>query len=508
MSESTPPPEVTAEEFVNQTPTEREEYLAAGGTPPFMSDEQVRTLPPAERDDYFAALAASGVDEGELFSWIERIGKRAQGAQRGQEMNAERMRELASSGETEYVGGLPPSDANYPGIPHAELARYVREELNPDEVGEISTAYHELNLAFAEFAQELSEAVAQSRHEWQGAAADSAHGYFASLGTWADGNSRNAELASQTMNEQAASAGAARNNMPEEVPFDWKTEVGKWAENPLDLLDNVEQTTERYHRSQQAHDEAARVMGQYDGELHGAASKQPAFAEPPEFNGGTGTTPSSVTSVGSPGTTASGAAGTAPVGGAPGGAGPAGSGPSAGPLPGGSVTGGGRHPDGSTLPTGSRAGTTPPGAPGGADRRGAVAGGAVPVGGMGPAGGQGASGSTPRGSRPGGFGPGAGARVAGGFGPGGGSGTAGPGATSGGARPGAMPGAAAPGGAGAAAAAGRGGAMGGAPMGAGANRGGQGGEDEEHQRPSYLVEADPDDLFGTEERTAPPVIGE
>ncbi len=50
--------------------------------------------------------------------------------------------------------------------------------------------------------------------------------------------------------------------------------------------------------------------------------------------------------------------------------------------------------------------------------------------------------------------------------------------------------------------------MGGAPMGAGANRGGQGGEDEEHQRPSYLVEADPDDLFGTEERTAPPVIGE
>ena len=30
----------------------------------------------------------------------------------------------------------------------------------------------------------------------------------------------------------------------------------------------------------------------------------------------------------------------------------------------------------------------------------------------------------------------------------------------------------------------------------------------EHQRPSYLVEADPDSLFGTDEMTAPPVIGE
>ncbi|WP_242582260.1 hypothetical protein [Amycolatopsis sp. 195334CR] len=37
---------------------------------------------------------------------------------------------------------------------------------------------------------------------------------------------------------------------------------------------------------------------------------------------------------------------------------------------------------------------------------------------------------------------------------------------------------------------------------------GQGGEDEEHTRPSWLVEADPDALFGTDERTMPPVIGE
>lgn len=42
-------------------------------------------------------------------------------------------------------------------------------------------------------------------------------------------------------------------------------------------------------------------------------------------------------------------------------------------------------------------------------------------------------------------------------------------------------------------------------MGAGAGRGGQGEEDKEHRRPTYLVETD--DVFGDERLVAPPVIG-
>ncbi len=33
-------------------------------------------------------------------------------------------------------------------------------------------------------------------------------------------------------------------------------------------------------------------------------------------------------------------------------------------------------------------------------------------------------------------------------------------------------------------------------------------EDREHKRPSYLLEGDPDEMFGTDQMTAPPVIGE
>jgi hypothetical protein len=42
-------------------------------------------------------------------------------------------------------------------------------------------------------------------------------------------------------------------------------------------------------------------------------------------------------------------------------------------------------------------------------------------------------------------------------------------------------------------------------MGAGCR--GSGDDDIEHQSPDYLVEADPEGLFGTDEITAPPVIG-
>ncbi|GAA5157752.1 PPE domain-containing protein [Amycolatopsis dongchuanensis] len=110
----------------------------------------------------------------------------------------------------------------------------------------------------------------------------------------------------------------------------------------------------------------------------------------------------------------------------------------------------------------------------------------------------------------GGFGPGGvGSIGAAGFGPAG-SGSLGAGSSTGaGAGSGAAGGAAGAGrglaGAGGAGAAGRAGTSGMAGMGHGGR--GKGAEDEEHQT-KYLVSEDPNELFGTDELTAPPVIGE
>ncbi|HVW40281.1 MAG TPA: hypothetical protein VHC18_02930 [Amycolatopsis sp.] len=97
----------------------------------------------------------------------------------------------------------------------------------------------------------------------------------------------------------------------------------------------------------------------------------------------------------------------------------------------------------------------------------------------------------------------------GGYGSGSSSGAAGSGALTGGKASGGVAAEAGAAGAaakaGAAGAAGRGGTSGMGGM--GGAHGGKGGDDAEHQRPSYLIEEDPDSLFGTDEKTAPPVIG-
>jgi hypothetical protein len=98
-----------------------------------------------------------------------------------------------------------------------------------------------------------------------------------------------------------------------------------------------------------------------------------------------------------------------------------------------------------------------------------------------------------------------------GFGPGGSGGTEGPGGERGrrgGGRGGLVQGGRAAAGEGAAGRGARGGASG--PGGGPAGQGGHGQDEEdlEHYRPSYLVEADPEEVFGTSEVTAPAVIGE
>lgn len=139
---------------------------------------------------------------------------------------------------------------------------------------------------------------------------------------------------------------------------------------------------------------------------------------------------------------------------------------------------------------GAPGGVVPPGAWGAGGGAGAGAGGAGGAG-VGRAGGAAAG-------RAGGFGGGAGGAGAGALGPGGRAGVGAPGGAGGGAG-----GAAA--GAGAASATGRGGMMG-AGMGAGAARGAQGGDDQEHDRPSWLEEND-DVWLDDMPKTAPPVFG-
>jgi len=445
-----------------------------------------------------------------FFQMFENLKARAAGRANADEAAQAESERLSQ--EANYRSGLDSSDSDYMGFDHEQMKQMVTT-VEPGQVSEVSTAWTELANAMAIFGEELNKAANNSNATWKGAAAESAFGFVSGLGKWSDDTGQAAQLAADRVFSQSQAGESAKNSMPEPVPFSWDTEMQKWgAAGGLGLATAVSDSVKAYEASNEAHAEAARVMSTYDNELYGAASQTPAFAQPPTFGQGGGDYSHSITPVDPGAGTGTTPASTNPSG-YSGGTGSSGSTSSSGtsgtgtggpqptlpvgvprPLPKGPGTGSGWVPPGPTVPAGNRQGPLPSG-PVGQGNSNMNGPGAMPMtGAMGPMGGGG--GSEARSGR--------------GFGPGGSAGS-GQGAASGAAKPGGIGAAEAAagrggGGAGAAGAA-RAGGMGAGMAGAGGNKG-QGGEDSEHNRPAYLVEGDPDEVFGNNERTAPPVIGE
>ncbi|ONI82403.1 hypothetical protein ALI22I_40615 [Saccharothrix sp. ALI-22-I] len=440
-----------------------------------------------------------------------------------------------------YRPPLSPPGSFYMGYDHKALQTMVTENMVPSTANEQGEAWTKIGNTLAELQTNLTSATAASKGAWQGAAAESAQGYFTNVATWSGNAAQGAQLTGNKLYTQSTAAEQAKNAMPEPVDFSTADAYKMlFSEpNPFKWAGTIDQIEQKFEEKQQAHERAAEVMTTMSTSFQESGSTMPAFSPPPPMSsgGGTGdgnqtgtgeiggrqTMPSGVgngTGTGTGTGTGSGELGV--PGGGTGGGNTHQSGLNGGTgggntnLPGGgggntNLPGGGNgiyppgpgiYPPGTgpngrpTVPPGGRPGM--PGGPGTGGRPGGGGGGGngmgrMPGGGGGPGGmaaaGRGGMGGGGMGG--GGFGPGGSAGAlgetgrsgAGGFGPGGSGGLAGAGA------------------------AGRGGAAGvGAGMGAGAGGArGQGDEDKEHKAASYLVETE--DVFGDGTMVAPPVIG-
>jgi hypothetical protein len=467
-------------------------------------------------------------------------------------MDAQAAQLAAQGGQTRQ--GPMMACSNYMAYPHSSLKDMVTQDADPGGVGTAGDQWINAGNAMVQFQDEVRTAINSSEADWQGAAGNRARGFMADVGNWVGTAGTQAQLAGTQTNRAGMSLQTARDTMPEEVPYDAEKWINDYNDAfwPWDKAKISKEAWAQYDASQEAHQRAAEVVSVYDSNL-GAASTMPAFGEPPNMAGDPGENPpkpppghvgplppGSVGPTG-PGGTGGGTGSGVPLpgGGGPGGGPnpPGGGGPGSPPRPGGGTNppGGGGFPGGG-LPGGTNPGGAGPGRPGGGGTGPGGSGGpwggggnpgdgglpGFPIGGgpLGPGLGgsdfeRGGAGRGPgtggvRGFGPGGSGPGGSSGFGGGPGSGG-SGGSGPGGVGGRGL--------GPGGAGALAAehaaggggrglgaGGRGGA--GGPMGGMQGGRGEGDEDGEHQRPAWLVEGDPESLFGTDEMTAPPVIGE
>jgi hypothetical protein len=468
-----------------------------------------------------------------------------------QEMNA-RAASLAQGIETRE--GPIMMCYNYLSTPHPQLQAMVTEDAVPDDVGTSGDLWIDAGNAMIRFQESVAAAINSSESDWQGSAGNAARNFMAGVGNWVGAAGQGAQLAGTQTNLQASALADAKRNMPEPVDFDLDAanQDLQSTTNPFTYAAKLGTYGVQYNRQQAAHEEAAGVVGMYDSGLAGA-STMPAFGAPPQMGGDTGKTQVTKTKIDHTSnenlynntntTTSTGDRRTTdptdqtndpptlqddpggrddpnpPKDPNPGddgsdsgsdgsnGSDGSGSGGSGGSGSGGSGSGGSTTPSSDLpgLPGGGPGSFPTPGSSNQPGQNPNYAGAPLPIGGLpGPTGGDFDRG---RGGGPGGrgFGPGGvggGPGGSGGYGPGGSQGGPGRGPGLGGMGPGAL--------------AAEGAAVRGGPAGA---RGGAGGgmmpagrraedeEDGEHQRASYLVEGDPDAVFGTDEATAPPVIG-
>jgi hypothetical protein len=412
------------------------------------------------------------------------------------------------------------SCSNYQACPHPDLKTMVTEQVSPETVGDMGELWINAGNQMVAFQSEVAGAISNSEADWRGTGGDAARRFMSDIGNWVGQAGQSAQLAGTQAQRYSGALSTAKNSMPEPVDFDVdqaNAELNKTTD-PIAYMAKYSSFMAKYQAQQDAHLQAVQVLGIYDSNL-GGASTMPAFAAPPAMSGhGTGSdtpggNPGEGERQGEPGTVAGGHTGTSTgsgpgtgsgtgagtgsgpgTGTGPGGTGPGvGSGPGTGPGTGAGVLPGGRPPSIGTTGQGyTPAATDNPLS--GLNNPGAMP--IAPGMGFGP-GGSGFGGGGAGGGIGGSTGGGAGGSSRGGLS----GGTAGRGGSVGPVGGLAAEQAAARGGATSGRGAGTGG-MGG--MGAGR---GQGGEDDEHERPSYLVEPDPESTFGTDEMTAPPVIG-
>jgi hypothetical protein len=396
-----------------------------------------------------------------------------------QSINSRQAADLADSGvrfgDDRVIGDTP----NWDNYDSKQLYDFATKQNSPYTADDLGRAFNDGGNSLAEAANGLFDAVSRLDDAWTGAAADTAKSALKPLAQAAGTAGTTAQLMGVRMSQQSVAASEVRK-LPPAKEFDSKQSLHAMvAGDPAAMQDLKAQkdAADAVKREQISY------LNTYTSALKAVDAQTPSFVPPQETIGGGGKNGNSITAdrIYTPtnrtptfGETTTDAPGVKH----PGVSGPDGS--SAFTDNHGQTGQSGFTP----VPSGTASsGFTPPSTNGPAPST------------FGPGGGGGTGGAP--GGGIGGFGPGFG-----GFGPGGTGGAPGAGAGSGaggsGARP-VTPASMSPGGS----AAGRGGAGG---MGGGRGKGDKE-EDKEHERPAYLVEGDPESTFGSDELTAPPVIG-
>lgn len=197
----------------------------------------------------------------------------------------------AGSGEGTRQAPMP-AGALYDNVDHPTLKAMVTEDVDPDQVGTLASAWQAAGARLAQFQDDVTGAIHTSRGEWQGEAGDAARQFIGAVGHWIGDAGRGAQLAGTQAAKHSEALAAAKNAMPEPVPFDVNAANAELRQitDPVRLLNRYAEHQQAYEAQQAAQRQAAAVVTAYDSAL-AESGTMPAFAPPPAMAGSPGSAP-------------------------------------------------------------------------------------------------------------------------------------------------------------------------------------------------------------------------
>jgi hypothetical protein len=174
----------------------------------------------------------------------------------------------------------------YENVDHPTLKAMVTENVDPDQVGGIASTWQQAGSRLTQFQDDVTGAINTSRSEWQGAAGEAARQFMADVGRWIGDAGRGAQLAGTQATKQSEALAAAKNAMPEPVPFDVDAANAELRQitDPVRLISRYAEHMKAYAAQQSAQRRAAEVVTAYDAAL-AESGTLPAFAPPPAMAG-------------------------------------------------------------------------------------------------------------------------------------------------------------------------------------------------------------------------------
>lgn len=192
---------------------------------------------------------------------------------------------LQDGAEYRQLGDLP--EPNYLGYSHEQLKEMVEGRNDPGQVGTIGSSWAKLGNAFVELSDALVKSATKSASEWQGTSADKARSFTGQLGNWFNAVAQGAQLAGNRLTAKAQLAADIRNSLPPPVDFSMSDALQQANQqtDPAAQQQVMSKMRENAAAQEAAHRQAAEMVEKYDKALIDYAATMPAFAAPPTMAG-------------------------------------------------------------------------------------------------------------------------------------------------------------------------------------------------------------------------------